>query len=108
MKKLDFSYMGPILKQARTSAKITQEELAERVGVTARYIMAIENEEKGVGLENLILIIRTLNISADTIFYPQRETDNSNDEQLYRMIRFLNSRDKKILLSTAKQMLEIN
>lgn len=43
MEKLDLSYMGAIFKQAHLAGNITQEELAERVGKTARYIQAIEN-----------------------------------------------------------------
>lgn len=108
MEKLDFSYMGPILKQARISAKMTQEELAEQIGRTARYIMAIENEEKGVSLDTLVKLVRALNISADTIVYPEQESDNSVTEQLIRIIRLLDSRDKNILLAAAKQMLDKN
>lgn len=106
MEKLDFSYMGPVLKQARLSAKMTQEGLAERIGRTARYIMAIENEDKGVSLDTLVKLIRALGISADAIVYPEQKADNSETEQLIRIIRLLNSRDKNILLATAKQMLE--
>lgn len=106
MEKIDFAYMGPILKQARLSAKMTQEELAERIGHSVRYIMAIENEEKGVSLDTLVKLIRTLGISADTIVYPELESDNGETEQLIRIIRLLNSRDRNILLAAAKQMLE--
>ena len=35
--------LGQIIKKARQAAELTQEELAEHVGITARYIMAIEN-----------------------------------------------------------------
>lgn len=106
MEKIDFSYMGPILKQARLTAKMTQEDLAERVGHTARYTMAIENEEKGVSLDTLVKLIRALGISADVIAYPEREAADCDTEQLVRLIRLLNSRDRKILLAAVKQMLE--
>lgn len=99
MEKLDFSYMGPVLKQVRLSAKMTQEEPAERIGRTARFIMAIENEEKGVSLDTLVKQSRALGISADTIVYPEREADNGETEQLIRNIGLLNSRDKSILLA---------
>ena len=46
--KLDISYMGPIFKKYRIEAKRTQEEVAERVGITDRFLMALENEEKSV------------------------------------------------------------
>lgn len=44
--KMDISYMGPIFKKYRVDANRTQEEVAEKVGITARFLMALENEEK--------------------------------------------------------------
>lgn len=38
--------MGPIFKKYRVDANRTQEEVAEKVGITARFLMALENEEK--------------------------------------------------------------
>ena len=106
MDTLNLTYMGPLLKQARLSAGMTQEELAERVGVTARYIMAIENEGKCPALDVWIRLIRTLKISADTIVYPEQISFTDEDEQLLRMIRMLNSRDKKIIQAAAQEMLD--
>lgn len=108
MEKLNLSYMGPVLKQARIDAKMTQEDLAERIGKTARYLQAIENEERGVSLDTLFRLVRALGISADAIAYPGREADNGEAEQLMRLIRLLNSRDRNVLLAAAKQMLENN
>jgi len=80
VEKLNLSYMGSILKQVRIAAKMTQKELGERVGKTARYLQAIENEEKGIGLETLNRILRALNLSADTIVFSDRDTDSSESE----------------------------
>lgn len=106
MNEFNFSYMGSILKQARLNAKLTQDELAERVGVTTRYIMAIENEGRCPALDKLFKLIRTLNISADLIFYPEQNSDDNENTQLQRMIPMLNSRDKNIIRAAAQQMLE--
>lgn len=106
MEKLDLSYIGSVLKQARPSADMTQEELAERVGVTARYIMAIENEGKCPAPDKLFRLIRSLNISADLIAYPEQDLFESDDEQLLRMIQMLNSRDKSIIRAAVQKMLD--
>lgn len=37
---------GQTIKDARQAANLTQDELAEQAGITTRYIMAIENENK--------------------------------------------------------------
>ena len=105
MEKLDLSYMGPMFKQIRLAKKVTQDELAERVGITSRFLQPIEGNERGVSLDTFIQLIRALGISADTVVYPEKETDDGETEQLIRCIRLLNSRDRKVLLASARQML---
>lgn len=105
--KLDLSYIGPQLKQARLSANLTQEDVAEQLGVTARYVMAIENEGKCPSLDVCFRLIRILNISADAIVYPEKRISEGGDERLIRMIQMLNSRDKKIVYATAQKMLDV-
>lgn len=105
MEKLDLTYIGARIKQARLNAKLTQEELGERIGKTSRYIQAIENENKGFSLDTLVRIIRVLNLSADVIIYPESVEDSEAD-QWFRMFRLLSRRDQQILLATVKAMLK--
>lgn len=106
MKDIDFSYMGPMLKTARVKAKLTQEELAEQVGITARYIMAIENEKKFPALDVWFRLIRALHTSADAIVYPEKKALNVDDEQIILMFYMLNSRDKMIVKTILQAMLD--
>lgn len=106
MENLNLDYMGPMLKDARLKAKLTQEEVAERVGITTRYLMAIENEGKCPALDVWFRLIHTLHISADNIVYPENATEKEQDEQLLCMIRSLNSRDKKIAQTAIQAMLD--
>lgn len=106
MEKLDLSYMGTVLKAARLDAKLTQDEIAERIGITTRYLMAIENEGKCPALDVWFRLIRTLHISADIIVYPENASEKELDEQLLYMIRSLNNRDKKIAQSLIQSMLD--
>ena len=104
MEEINFAYMGPMLKAARIKADLTQDELAERLGVTPRYIMAIENEGKRPALDVWFRLIRALHTSANAIVY--QEDNASEVEQLTLMIRMLNSRDKKIISTTIEAMLD--
>lgn len=98
--------MGPLIKIARIKAELTQEELAERIGVTPRYIMAIENEGKCPAFDVWVRLIRTLHISADTIVYPESSTSKDDDEQLFFMIRMLDSKNKQVTKATIQAMLD--
>ena len=60
--------LGNVIKQARQRADITIESLAERVGVTDRYIYRIENEGKKPSYDILSKIIQVLHIDPDLIF----------------------------------------
>lgn len=105
MKNLNLSYLGAIYKSSRLAAQITQETLAEKIGVTARYIMALENEGKNPSLENFIKLARTLSISADALIYPETQSADTETEQLIRMIQMLDDRDKSIIKVTVQEML---
>ncbi|MEA4816974.1 MAG: helix-turn-helix transcriptional regulator [Lachnospiraceae bacterium] len=106
MDKLNLDYMGPMLKEARLKAKMTQDEVSERVGITTRYLMAIENEGKCPALDVWVRLIHTLHISANDIVYPENVAEKEVDEHLIYMIRLLNSRDKKITQTIIQTMLD--
>lgn len=80
--KMDISYMGPIFKKYRVDAKRTQEEVAEKVGITARFLMALENEEKRPSIDNLLRLVDTLNIPGDAILHPQIQHIDSEEQQI--------------------------
>jgi transcriptional regulator with XRE-family HTH domain len=102
------SRFGQTIKQARLSTNLTQDELAKQIGVTGRYIMALENEHKQPSFEILCKIILTLNIPADNIFYPKTQYTESEKEQLIRLLTRCDERNLKIITATVKAMLELN
>ena len=42
----DLDSLGEILKAARKNNNLTREQLAERINISPRYLMFIENENK--------------------------------------------------------------
>lgn len=98
--------LGATIKQARLAANLTQDELAEQIGITGRYIMALENEHKHPSFEVLCKIILTLNIPADNIFYPESQNTENEKEQLIRLLSRCDERDLKIITATVKALLE--
>ena len=53
-----YEMLGEIIKNARTKADMTVEELANRVGISERFIYRIENEGKKPSYEILYKLIR--------------------------------------------------
>ena len=98
--------LSGIIKSARQCADITVEKLAENIGVTERYLYRIENEGKKPSFDVLFKLIRELNISPDSIFYPEKPSKDSEAENLIRMLYNCDERSTAIIKATVKAALE--
>lgn len=85
---------GAIIKAARQKADITMEKLAEKVGITERYLYRIENEGQKPSYDVFIKLIRELAIDPRLIVYP--ELDGTEDE-IGEVLRMLCTCDKRSL-----------
>ncbi len=60
--------LGKVFKEYRVKNKLTQEEIAEKLEISAKYISRIENGSGGVKTETLVNYINLLGISPNVIF----------------------------------------
>lgn len=97
---------GKIIKVARQRSELTIEELAERVGITERYLYRIENENKKPSYDVLYRLIRELSISPDLIFYPEKPSKESEVENLIRMLYNCDERSLEVVKATAKALID--
>ena len=68
MEKSEQTDFGPVLRQFRLAARITQEELAARLGyATANYISCLEIGTKKPSVELLFKIAAALGVKASQI-----------------------------------------
>ena len=98
--------LGQTIKDARQAAGLTQGGLAEQTGVTTRYIIAIENENKQPSMKVLFKLIRALKISADTIFFPEIQHTDKKKEHLIHMIQLCDERDLQVVTATIQALLD--
>ena len=61
--------IGKKIKLARAKAKYTQEELAEKLSLSPRYISQLERGIAFGSATTIISICKTLNISSDFLFH---------------------------------------
>ena len=97
--------LGCIIKAARENAGITIEALANKVDITERYLYRIENEGKKPSFDVLHKLVRELNISADSIFYPEKPSKDSEVENLLRMLSACDERSLEVVKATAKALI---
>lgn len=60
--------LGEIFKEYRLKNKLTQEKIAEKLGISVKYISRIENGTGGVKVETLVNYMNILGISPNVIF----------------------------------------
>ena len=99
--------LGSVIKSARKRSDLTIEELADRVGISERYLYRIENEGKTPSYDVLYAIIRTLAISPDLIFYPERPSKDSEIENLVRLLHSCDDKSLNVVRATIEALLEI-
>jgi len=95
--------LGSVVKTARKEKHLTQKQLAERLSITPHYLMSIENRKQIPSSDLLFKIIRELDISADTIFYPE----HGRDCELLNRLHILLSRFEEHEIELVITMLQI-
>ena len=68
MRKQKQIKVGKIIKEFRKKNRYTQKELAEKIGVTTRYISDIEQDRSRASYDVLVNICNLFEISLDEIF----------------------------------------
>lgn len=60
--------LGMIFREFRLENKYTQEQIVEKLGITAKYISRIENGTSGVSQLTIINYMNILGISPNTLY----------------------------------------
>ena len=67
MAERDLVRVGRRVRELRTKAGLSQEDLAERAGLHRTYIGGIERGERNVGLLNLVRLARALSVRTSSL-----------------------------------------
>lgn len=73
--------VGSRIRNCRKTMKLTQEELSEKVDVSAHYIYEIEKGLKTMSLYTLADIAKALNVSTDYLLFGDSGYCNTNSIQ---------------------------
>ena len=98
---MDQKKTGYFLKQLRNEKKLTQEQLAEKIGVSIETISSIERGIKMPRLQNFVAIANQLGVSADELL--QDELDFgfiAEANALSKKLEELSRADRKRILET--------
>lgn len=68
--------MGSKIKKLRKDAKMSQEELASKLGISRSYFSKIENDQRGLSIDIMQKLCKIFDISMDEFFGTIEEKDN--------------------------------
>jgi transcriptional regulator with XRE-family HTH domain len=95
---------GAAIRNARLENKLTQEKLAELLGVTPVHIKQLEAGSRMPSLELLHNIAVTLNFSVDGAFFPADEKNMDMLDKLQRKLNLCTSHDLRVVYATASAL----
>lgn len=106
---LDFRKIGIRIQNFRLENKMTQEELAERIGSTQKYVSRIEGGYNRLSLDTAVAIARALQISVDSLV---ADYDDSNDEstlqEILNSIRGMNPKQLELLRDNIRTLRKLD
>lgn len=102
----DFKALGQAIKNARTAAGITREELGAKLNLAPRYILSLENEGQHPSLQVLYELVTPFNISVDEFFFDKKPERSTLRRQVDGLIDVIPERDLPIIEATARGIIE--
>lgn len=98
------SALGKVVRTARKNRNLSQEALAERIGVCKRTIIDIENNTGNPKFEILCPLVRELNLPLYQVFYPEIIENVELKNMILQELNCCSEQEMKIILSIVKSV----
>ncbi len=104
--------IGKKIKLARAKAEYTQEELAEKLSLSPRYISQLERGIAFGSASTIINVCKALNINSDFLFHDLIENntpilDNITDDKFLENYLKLDDYNKNIIAAFTNELIKI-
>lgn len=97
--------LGNMVRKARLAHGLTQEQLAELIGIDQRTILNIENHKGNPKFEILFPLIRALKIDPSEIFYPELQEGTPALGQLRALLSDCSADEAATLVAVCRSLL---
>ena len=101
---MDYAKLGLRVRQQRILNRLTQEQLAEKTGVSSSFIGHIERGEKKASVETVVALCNALEISpsvllqdslSDGVIRSQLDFDQANQDLMNSLMHVLREHSQK-------------
>ena len=94
---MDYIALGQRIRQERLKLNLTQEKLAEDVGLSTTYIGQVERGERSLTLGKLVLIVNRVGVTVDYLLSDSVEPENDSQYRLWSQLMDGRTEDEKAL-----------
>ena len=98
----DKKFIGKKIKQLRTSAKLSQAELSEKIGMTEKNLSNIERGLQIPALNNFLRLLDVLKVPLSEFGVSSVDSKNKNRDMLLKEIYLANSQELDTYLTIIK------
>lgn len=102
----DKFFIAKKIKIARKNAKLTQEELAEKIGITAKQLSRIEMATYIPSLPTFFNLVKELKIDLKSFGLDDIENVNPKQDEFIKLIRSLEDNELEYCYEIIKTVLE--
>lgn len=101
---MDFKGIGNRIKNRRLELKLTQEQLAELIGVSDTYIGAIERATSKFSIETFVKIAQALKLNSDYLLFGT--TAENIDNRFSQIIKDIPEEKQELFISLCESIAE--
>ena len=98
------SALGSAVRKTRKNKNMSQEALAEKIGVCKRTIIDIEKNTGNPKFEILCMLVRELDLPLYQVFYPEMSENLETKNILMQEISNCSEYEMKVILSVVKSL----
>lgn len=96
--------LGTRIREARKERGLTQERLAEQVGLSTRHIAKVEKGDVNPSLEVLSTLVKTLGISIDSVFNSDSAEMTEEIQEIASLYRACSEQEQRLILAAVRAM----
>ncbi len=100
------STFGTPFRRIRERCDYTRKQIADRTGISPRFLAAIENENRKPSLDILIRLVHSIGVSFDEVLEPHMAEESEVTDRIRRLAPQCSRRDQELLLALIDKMLD--
>lgn len=90
--------LGNSIRNSRIEHHLSQEELAEKIGITSTHLKHLESEHRKPSIEVLFKLAKTLHFSLDNIIFPEEDTVRIKTQEICDLLPACNEKELQIII----------